>query len=49
MDTNTFYAIKKMSKQKLTQVNKEKDVYMEKHCLAKLLENPYVIRMHATF
>ncbi|CAD8131091.1 unnamed protein product [Paramecium sonneborni] len=49
IETNQLYALKQINKRKLTQVNKEKDVYMEKHCLGKLTENPYVIRLYSTF
>ncbi|CAK66678.1 unnamed protein product (macronuclear) [Paramecium tetraurelia] len=49
IETNQVYALKQINKRKLTQVNKEKDVYMEKHCLGKLTDNPYCIRLYSTF
>ncbi|KAM3139596.1 hypothetical protein pb186bvf_008241 [Paramecium bursaria] len=49
IETNKVFALKRIDKRKLQQVNKEKDVYMEKHCLQKLKDMPCVIEINATF
>ena len=43
------YAIKIINKDKLKRIRKEADILMEKHCLKKLMGNPYVIEMYGTF
>ncbi|CAD8184296.1 unnamed protein product [Paramecium octaurelia] len=49
IETNQIFALKQINKRRLTQVNKEKDVFMEKHCLGKLADCPYVIKLYSTF
>ena len=43
------YAIKIINKGKLKRVRKEADILMEKHCLKKLMGNPYAIEIYSTF
>jgi len=43
------YAIKIIEKAKLKRIRKEADILMEKHCLKKLMGNPYVIEIYSTF
>lgn len=43
------YAIKIINKAKLSRVRKEADIFMERHCLKKLLGSPYVIEIYSTF
>lgn len=47
-DGNT-YAIKQVEKAKVQRMRKEADVLMEKHCLNKLKDCPYVVRLYKTF
>lgn len=43
------YAIKIINKAKLARVRKEADILMERYCLKKLNDNPYVIDIYSTF
>jgi serine/threonine protein kinase len=43
------YAIKQIERDKVKRLRKEADVLMEKHCLLKLKECPYVVQLYHTF
>lgn len=44
-----IYAVKQVEKVKVKRMRKEADVFMEKHCLGRLSDCSYVIKLYKTF
>jgi len=48
-DTKEKFALKIISQQRLRQLHKENDVVMEIHCLNRLADSEYIIKLHEKF